>query len=78
MHRNGRRRPERGYGRRMNLNITAKQSSVAAEFEARAATLRRVAEEMRQPDDREELLRIAAVYEEDAERLRRASPSAGS
>ena len=62
----------------MKLEITSGQSALADEFEARAATLRRVAEEMRDPDERSELLRIAATYDEDAERLRKSSPTAGS
>jgi hypothetical protein len=62
----------------MNIEITGRKNSVADEFEARAVTLRRVAEEMRQPDERAELLRIAASYEEDAERLRKASSTVGS
>ena len=62
---------------RMNIEITSK-NAIADEFETRAATFRRVAEDMRDPDDRAELLRIAASYEEDAERLRKASGTAGS
>jgi hypothetical protein len=46
------------------------ERSVADEFEARAATFRRVATDLRCPADRDELLRIAASYEEDAARLR--------
>jgi hypothetical protein len=57
---------------------TNKRNAVADEFDARAATFRRVAGEMRDPDDRAELLRIAETYEEDAARLRKALPSAGS
>ena len=57
---------------------TTNQSALADEFEARAETLRRVAEEMRDPDERTELLRIAAAYQDDADRLRKASPTAGS
>jgi hypothetical protein len=68
----------RGYARRMNMEMNGKRCSVADEFEARAATFRRVAEDMRDGEERAELLRIAAGYEEDAERLRKTSPPAGS
>jgi hypothetical protein len=57
---------------------TKKRKAVADEFNARAATFRRVAAEMRDPDDRAELLRIAETYEEDAARLRNGPPTAGS
>ena len=49
---------------------TTKKGVVADEFETRAATFRRIAGEMKDPDDRAELLRIAAAYEEDAARLK--------
>ncbi len=58
----------------MNMEINRKQSSVADEFEARAATFRRIAEDMKDGEDRAELLRIAAAYEEDAAALRKALP----
>ena len=51
---------------------------MAEQFETRAAALRRVAEDMTDPADRAELLRIAAAYEEDAARIRKSSPNAGS
>jgi len=53
----------------MSAGIT-KTGAVADEFEARAATFRRIAGEMKDPEDRAELLRIAAAYEEDAARLK--------
>ena len=59
--------------RRMNPEIT-KKKAVADEFESRAATFRRVAGDMKDPEDRAELLRIAAAYEEDAARLRKVEP----
>ena len=46
---------------------------LAAEFEQRAASLRRIAETMRDEKERAELIAIAAGYEGEAERLRRAS-----
>ena len=49
-----------------------KNGAVADEFETRAATFRRIAGEIKDPQDRAELLRIAAAYQEDAARLRRA------
>lgn len=45
--------------------------STAEEFESRASTLRRIAAELRDPDDKAELLGIALAYEEDAARIRR-------
>ncbi len=66
-----------GYGHRMSAE-TKKKSAVADEFEARAATFRRVAGDMKDPEDRAELLRIAAGYEQDAARLRKTLPPAGS
>ena len=54
----------------MSAEITSKRS-VADEFDARAATFRRVADDLIDPDDRAELLRIATAYEEDAAQLRR-------
>jgi hypothetical protein len=57
---------------------TKKTNALADEFDARAATFRRVAGDMRDPDDRAELLRIAETYEKDAARLRKALPTAGS
>ncbi len=70
--------PDAVKGGAMTCETNAKQDSLADEFETRAATLRRVAEEMLNPEERAELLRIAAAYEQDAERLRKASPNAGS
>ena len=49
---------------------TTNKGAVADAFETRAATFRRIAGEMKDPEDRAELLRIAAAYEEDAARLR--------
>ena len=62
---------------RMNAKTKHKRT-IAEEFEARAATFRRVAADMKDPDDRAELLRIAAAYEEDAARIRTASTTADS
>jgi hypothetical protein len=73
VHRSTRQGRERRYGLGMKIETT-NQNPMADEFEARAATFRRVAEEMRDPDDRDELLRIAAAYEGDAERLRKTRP----
>lgn len=64
---------ERRYAHRMSAE-TKKSGGVADEFDARAATFRRVAADMKDPDDRAELLRIAQAYEEDAARLRDAAP----
>jgi hypothetical protein len=69
--------PARRYPRHMRAE-PKKMSAMADEFDARAATFRRVAGDMRDPGDRAELLRIAEAYEEDAARLRTALPSAGS
>ena len=60
--------------RQMNAETTRKLA-VAEEFESRAATFRRVARDMRDPEDRAELLRIAAGYEEDAARIKEAAPT---
>ena len=46
------------------------KGAVADEFEARAATFRRIAAEMKDSEDQAELLRIASGYEEDAARIR--------
>lgn len=73
MRRAGRKAFGRGYAPRMTAENN-KKSGMADEFAARASTLRRVADEMRNPDDRAELLRIAETYEEDAARLRKARP----
>ena len=43
---------------------------LAVEFELRAASLRRIAETMRDDKERAELIGIAAGYEAEAERLR--------
>ncbi|HEY5722912.1 MAG TPA: hypothetical protein VIT45_11380 [Allosphingosinicella sp.] len=60
----------------MKAEISRKRG-MADEFAARASTLRRVAGDMKETDDRAELLRIAETYEEDAARLRNSSPTAG-
>ena len=65
-----RKRRARGYARGMTPETNSTPASMADKFQARAATFRRVANELNDPDERAELLRIAAGYEQDAERLR--------
>jgi hypothetical protein len=62
----------------MSMNVVDKRSSAANEYEARAATFRRLAQDVGDEGDRAELLRVAAAYEKDAARLRKALPAAGS
>jgi hypothetical protein len=45
-------------------------SDLAEEYAARAATFRRVAQELRTDEDRAALIAIAEEYEAEAERLR--------
>ena len=73
VHRGNLKRRTGGYAARMSSEISRK-TAVADEFETRAATFRRIAGEMKDGDDRAELLRIASSYEEDAARLRQAAP----
>lgn len=47
-----------------------RNEDLANEFEQRAASLRRIAETMRDDEERAELIAIAAGYEAEAERLR--------
>lgn len=47
-------------------------TDLANEYAARAATFRRLAAELKNADDRAALLAIAADYEAEAERLRKA------
>lgn len=49
-------------------------ADMAQEYMARAATFRRLAEELKSDDDRAALLAIAAEYEAEAERLKQAGP----
>ena len=54
-----------------------RNEELAAEFRQRAASLRRIAQTMRDDKERDELIGIAAGYEAEAERLR-ASGVAGA
>jgi hypothetical protein len=53
-------------------------ADLAIEYAARAATFRRLAEELKREEDRVALLAIAEEYEAEAERLRGCSSSPSS